>query len=771
MMTNENKETGGYVHLPDGSKVIVVRDENQGTASQPTEEDDIDLRVYWHTFSKHKWIILGLTLVIGSLTALKTLSLPPIYQAKTALLIEFDQANVISIKEMYGSSRYQQHMFYNSQLKILKYRGLAEKVVDKLNLVSHPAFYWPPPSKGFFYYWHKLLSKVPWLLVSPPKEPQPLTAQNKFKAVVGRVMANLNIASEPDSQIINISFDSTHPQLAATVPNTLAEVYIETDLEAKLAMTSKGSEWLTQRINNLRQQLKVSEQDLQRYIESQGLVNVAGVKTIATKQIEETAAELVHASIKLTKLKNVYRQVQQVGNSTTKAFESTPAIFNHPLVQGLKQIELDIEKKVSEMNERYGPKHPHFIAAKAELKAAKEHTNAQIKKAIIRISKEYELAFADVKALERSLEDNKRTIREINRKEYQLSVLERDVEVHRQLYELFLTRFKETDASQDIQVLQSTVGRVVEQAIAPSRPYKPKTKFIIIISLVFGFIFSTLLAYLLEYINNTLKDGEEVEHKLGLPLLGSLPKIKIGNKEEHKPAWLFLKEPKSQFAESVRTIRTGIMLSGLDTPHKVLVVTSSVPGEGKSTSAINQALALGQMAKTLLIDADMRRPSIAKSFGLSNKTPGLSELVARTQTLDECIHHLSGEQGGIDVISSGEVPPNPLELLSSERFNEVLEQLAQDYEYIVIDTAPIMLVSDALVLAKHASGVLYIVKANVTPYQVVQDGLKRLRQVKAPVHNIILNQVDTRKHSKHYYGKYSYYKGYYGKDGYYSDTA
>jgi len=771
MIKNENKETGGYVHLPDGSKVIVVRDENEGAATQSAEEDNIDLRVYWHTFTKYKWIIIGLTLVIGSLTALKTLSLPPIYQARTALLIEFEQANVISIEEVYGTSSYQDK-FYNSQLKILKYRGLAEKLVDKLNLVSHPAFNWEPPPKGFSYYWHQWLSKVAWLQVSPPEEPQP-TAQEKFKAVVETVMANLSVEAEFDSQIINISFDSTYPQLAAIVPNTLAEVYIDNDLEAKLAMTHKATKWLTKRLNGLRQQLREAEQALQRYIESQGLVNVAGVKTIATKQIEETAAELVHARINLTKLENVYRQVQKVGNSTTKAFESIPAIFNHPLVQGLKQLELEVEKKVSEMNERYGPKHPSFIAAKAELKVAKEHTNEQIQKAIIRIRKEYELAFANVKALERSLEDNKGTIREINRKESQLGVLEREVEVHRQLYEMFLTRFKETDASQDIQPLQSTVGRIVEHAIAPSDPYKPKTKLIVIISLVFGFIFSTLLAYLLEYLNNTLKDGEEVEQKLGLPLLGSLPKIKIGNKEEHKPFWMFIKEPKSQFAESVRTIRTGIMLSGLDTPHKVLVVTSSVPGEGKTTLATNQALALGQMAKTLLIDADMRRPSIAKLFKLSSEAPGLSELVARRQTLDECIHHISEEEGGIDVISSGKVPPNPLELLSSGRFNKVLEHLAQDYEYIIIDTTPTMLVSDALVLAKHASGVLYIVKANVTPYQVVREGLKRLRQVKVPVHNIILNHVDTRKPSKYYYyGKYGRsYKGYYGKDGYYSDTA
>lgn len=769
-MNNEiknNEESGGYISLPNNSKIVVVRDENEGSATQSAEEDNIDLRVYWHTFIKYKWIIISITIAIASLMALKTMSDPPIYKATASILIEFNQVNVIDIKEVYSVKSYLSK-YYKSQLKILESRGLAEKVVDKLNLSYHPAFNQGAPPKGFSYYRQHWLSKVQWLQVSPPVEPKAPTAQQKYKAVVGIVMAGLNISEVEKSQIINISFDSTDPQLAALVPNTLAEVYIESDLEAKLAMTNKAASWLTKRISGLRDQLREAELALQRYIESEGLTNVAGVKTIATKQIEETAAELVHARINLAKLENVYKQVEGLQSRTFQNFESVPAIFNHPLVQGLKTIELDVEKQMFELKERYGPKHPIFIASKAELHSAREHTDKQIQKAIARITKEYELAIANVKTLEHSLEENKSTIREINRKEYTFAILEREVEVHRQLYDLFLTRFKETDASQDVQALQSTVGRVIEQAIAPSVAYKPRNKFIIAISLIFGFMGSTLLAYLLEYLNNTLKDGEEVEHKLGLPLLGSLPKIKI-SKDKLKPTWIFLNEPKSQFAESIRTIRTGIILSSrTDTPHNLLVITSSVPGEGKTTLATSEAIALGQTAKTLLIDADMRRPSIAKLFGLSQKAPGLSEMVTKTRSFEECVHHLGEESGGIDVLTSGEIPANPLELLSSEHFKEVLEQIVQYYKYIVIDTAPTMLVSDAMVLAKHASKVLYVVKANSTPYQVVRDGLKRLRQADVYTNSIILNQFDDKKSSKYNYGKYGYYKGYYsGKHGYY----
>jgi capsular exopolysaccharide synthesis family protein len=247
---------------------------------------------------------------------------------------------------------------------------------------------------------------------------------------------------------------------------------------------------------------------------------------------------------------------------------------------------------------------------------------------------------------------------------------------------------------------------------------------------------------------NQIKNSDDVEQKIDVPLLGTLPKLKLGKLKlgkksslaEFHPRWMFLKGPGSRFAEDVRIIRTGILFSDNEnSQQKVLVVTSSFFTEGKSTLAFNLACALGQMAKTLLIDADMRRPTVGKSLGLTYRTPGLAELVAGTKPFEDCIHRIS-EERGVDVIPSGKVPPNPSELLSSRRFKEILTEYTHEYEYIVIDSPPVKLVSDALILAKYASMVLYLVRANATPYQVVQEGIKRLRQFNADgQHKIILN--------------------------------
>ncbi|OAD21840.1 Exopolysaccharide biosynthesis protein, partial [Candidatus Thiomargarita nelsonii] len=275
------------------------------------------------------------------------------------------------------------------------------------------------------------------------------TADDKGRrnAIVEGVMESLSIQAVRNSQLVAISFESTDPKLAADVPNALADIYIENDLEAKLAMTNKAAEWLTKRLEGLRKKLSESEKTLQQYIESKGLVNVSGVKTLATKQIEETAGTLVEAHLQLAKVENMYKQVQKLRGQSSSAFESIPAIVNHPLIQNLKQAELEAARKISELRERYGQKHPQIVAAQAELKATKKHIATQIRRAIDRITKEYDLARANVKTLENILEQNKNKIQAINRKEYQLSALEREVEVNRQLYDLFFTRFKETDAS------------------------------------------------------------------------------------------------------------------------------------------------------------------------------------------------------------------------------------------------------------------------------------------------------------------------------------
>lgn len=732
-----------------------------------SEEDEIDLRVYWQVFSKYKWQIVRLTLLIGLLAFLITLSLKPSYRFTTTLLIEFEQAKVISIEEVYGISPFNRD-YYQTQLGVLKSRKLAEKVVKKLNLISHPAFQLSNAA-----WWHHWLPNM-WFPSDEPltdKEEKFNNEQEKFNNIVDSVMAQLSITPVRNSQLVTISFESHDAQLAADIPNTLANIYVESDLEARLEMTQKAASWLTERVDGLRQKLRKSEQALQNYMERENLVDVAGIKSVAVKKVEQTASNLIKAHQHLAEAENVYKQVQAIRGRSSTAFESIPAVLRHPLVQNLKKAELEAESKVSEISKRYKSKHPKMIAAQAELKTIRNNTAEQIQRVIEGITKEYEVARANVNVLKRSMTQQEQEIQKINRKEYQLSVLEREVSVNRQLYDLFLTRFKETEASRDVQGLQSTIGRIVDPAVVRPIPYKPKKTLIVSISLVLGFLFATLLAFLLEYLDNTVKNAEDVEHKLELPFLGFLPKMKVNKKESFKTQWMFLVEPKSHFAESVRTIRTGVTLSSIDTPRKALVVTSSMAGEGKTTFAINQAFALGQIEKTLLIDADMRRPSIGNAFGLIAKAPGLSELVAGTRALHECIHPLEKETG-VDFIPSGVIPPNPLELLASKRFKEILNQLEEQehYGHIIIDSAPTLLVSDALILAKQASGVIYVVKADTTPYQIVLKNLNRLRQLDTKILGVVLNQVDIKKLSEHYGNQYGYYGHQYSdySHGYYS---
>ncbi|MDM8557660.1 polysaccharide biosynthesis tyrosine autokinase [Candidatus Parabeggiatoa sp. HSG14] len=735
-----------------------------------TTENEMDLRTYWNTFNKYKWQVILLTLLIGLLTTLMTFSLQPVYRSMATLLIELEQPKVISIEEVYGLNSFSRD-YYQTQVEILKSRRLAEKVVDELNLVAHKA-YAPKSQQGNFYLdWQQWIPSTWFPTKNLPQAPP--TIEQRRKEIVNTVMTHLSIVPVRNSQLVKLSFESYHAQLAAKVPNTLAELYVDSDLEAKLEMTHRATSWLTKRIEGLRHKLRNSEQALQAYLERENLVNVVGVKSISTRKIEETTSSLVKAHQRLAETESIYIQVRALKGKPTRAFESIPAVLNHSLVQNLKAVELETESKVSEYSKRYGTKHPKMVAARTELKTAQRNTARQIQRVVEGITKEYEVAFANVNVLKRSIKQQEQQIQSINRKEYQLGVLERDVEVNRQLYDLFLTRFKETDASQDVQALQSTVGRLIDLALVATVPYKPQKKRIVMISLVLGFLFSTMLAFLLEYLDNTIKNAEDVEQKLGLSLLGSLPKVKIRKKQKFQPQLMFLGEQKSHFAESVRTIRTGIMLSSLDVPHKIIVVTSSSIGDGKTTFAINQALALGQMKKTLLIDADMRRPSVAKAFNLDPKSPGLSELMIGTREFAECCHHIEEEGGNkieekkvtLDVLPSGTIPPNPLELLSSQRFKEFLAKLEQEYEYIVIDSTPTLAVSDALMLSKYASTVVYVVKADATPYQIVQEGLKRLHQVEAPIQGVVLNQVNVKKLSRYYYNKYGYYHGYYSGYG------
>ncbi len=274
-----------------------------------------------------------------------------------------------------------------------------------------------------------------------------------------------------------------------------------------------------------------------------------------------------------------------------------------------------------------------------------------------------------------------------------------------------------------------------------------------------------MLSLLLDRINNTVNTAGEVEGRLGVPMLGYLQKMDAGSKKSMKTEMAFLSDSQSLFSESIRTIRTSIQMSALDVSNKVILITTSVPEEGKTTVSFNLACALAQVKRVLLIDADMRRPKIGRVIGIDKDAKGLSHLVSGVAPVSECI--VKHEQGGFYILTAGFVPPNPLEMLSSAKFGEVMEKLKEAFDIVLIDSPPVQLVSDAVVLSQMADTVLYVVKANSTPYPLARGGLRRLAMANAPILGVVLNHLDLERAEK-YYGEYSGYGRYRGYKGYYA---
>ncbi|BBB28885.1 GumC family protein [Neptunomonas japonica] len=730
----------------------------QGAIDRMLQEDVIDLRQYWQTIMRHKWGIIGFAFIVTLLTALVVASLTPIYRATATLLIESQQANIVSIEEVYGLDGGNSE-YFTTQFEILKSRNLAEKVVAKLDLVNHPIFNKPKESLlPFDFNWRD------WLPFELPAAPVVVETQEiKFRNVVDQFMGGLTVSPLRKTQLVKLTYESSDALLATKIANAVGESYIESNLDAKLQLTLKASSWLSGQLEGLRSELTKAEQRLQEYREQEQIVGEKGGLNIAGQELELVAGKLVDARRDRLEAESLYSQVRAIGKKNPARLELVPTVLQHPLVQRMKESYARVELKRSELAKRYGAKHPTMRAVNSELANARSALHRQILSVVNGIETNYKVAVANENSLKSALEGTKGNIQNLSRKEYKLSEYQQDVETKRTVFNTFLTRFNETSATGD---LKTANARVSDPAVVPLHPAKPKKKLIVALAFVVSAMFGVMFAFVLQALNNTVKSASEVESKLGVVMLGLLPLLPKKKKTPNQSYGQFIDDPQSAYAESLRTIRTGLILSALDNPHKTVSITSSVPGEGKTSLALGLAFSTGQMEKVLLVDADLRRPSVAKALGLDRAASGLSNLVAGTASVDECIQRY--EEGNIDVICAGIIPPNPSELLSSKRFADVLAMLETKYDRIIIDTAPSQAVSDAMVLAPLVGAMIYVVRSDSTPYQHAKNGLKRLREVNAPIIGVVLNQVDVKKGAK-YYGQE--YGGYYDVYGYSSEKA
>ena len=730
------------------------------------EEEVIDLRQYWRVFNSHKWGIFGFSLIVTILTTLIVFNITPVYRGTSTLLIESQQANVVSIQEVYGLDGSSEYLL--TQFEILKSRSLAKKVILKLDLINHATFIKEesklPDQLSFLKEFNSkvMISEyMPDLFPSAPDLPPSDT--EILEGVIDDYLASLSISPIRKTQLVKISYESTDAALAATIANAVGDTYIEDNLAAKLNLTLKATSWLKDQLKDQRNDLTAAEKRLQTYREKEGIIGDNGGLGIAEREIDLVSNKLVDAKRELLELKSHYNQIQKFGRKSAAKLQLMPAILSHPLVQSLKDVVASVELRRSEIANRYGSKHPKMKALNSERSRAYSNLNKQIISIARGIENKYKVAVEAVQALEDSLTNTKNSMQVLSGKEYKLKEYQQDVDAKRALYDQFYKRFSETNATGD---LKTANARITDPAITPFIPVKPKKGLILALAFVVSFFFAVMVAFLLKALDNSIKTSLDVEQKLRETVLGILPLL-LKKKKNPNPSYnQYIDEPHSGYSESLRTIRTGVILSSLDNPYKIISVTSTVPGEGKTSTSLGLAFTLAQVGSVLLIDADMRRPSIHKALNLTEHNKGLSNLVAQTNTMEECIIEYS--EGGFDVLTAGIIPPNPSELLSSVRFKEMLIGLSKIYDKIIIDTAPCQAVSDALVLAPIADAYIYVVKADATAAQHVKNGLKRIRQVNGNVAGVILNQVDVKKAEKYYGEDYS---GYYDNYGYTGNNA
>ncbi|CAH0202743.1 succinoglycan biosynthesis transport protein ExoP [Pseudomonas frederiksbergensis] len=718
------------------------------------EKDTIDLLKFWRVIWRAHWKIAWLVLLACALAMAILSFIPAQYIGSATLLIKEKTPPLLTFQQVTDSSSGTVD-YLQTQLALLQSRDLAERAVKKLNLTTNPVTDPRQQPQSWFTprEWLANLDLGQWWPALDFLIPQQVTPTETdiFNEVTQNLMKRTDVKFVGKSQLLNIEVLLPDPDLAAATANAIAQGFIDSQFDNSLKSSQTNASWMNSRLVELRNNLRIAEDKLQAYREEQGLVDVGGVATISANELEMTGNRMIDARRNLAEAESRYRQVQALSNGDLSRLSSVPAVLSNALVQKFQAQQAKAQAKVEELSGRYGPKHPTLIAALAELRTATDSLRLQVRQVVASIEQDYQLAKASESSLHKSFNSNKTQIQDISRKEFQLRELQREVDSSRALYETFITRLKETAATSD---MDSTKARIVDPAIVPLEPSKPRKTLIMVIVAIAAALIGMALALISEARNKTFKTDEAVESMLNIPLLSVVPLVT--KRSRRQLARLFDDNEHPRFCETIRNLRTWLMLHSGEKPSQVVLVASTMADEGKSTIANNLAYSLALLERVLLIDADMRRSSLSLNFDFPADSPGLANVLAGTARLEDCIRTV----GNLDMLPAGKLAPPPLDLLSSPCLAPLLEALKSRYQRIIIDSPPAQMVSDALLLAKHSDAVIYVIKAESTPVSQVQKCLAILQQSHAPVFGVVLNQVDLRKARKQGYSHSDTFQNY-----------
>ena len=730
-----------------------------------TTAQDSFLRDYFRVLIKRVWVVLGTLLIVFGATLIATLRSTPIYDAKGSIAINKTDPMLSNLRDGNNSVDYYDPTDLDTEVRILQSDLLALQVIKELNLDRLPEF------GG-----HGMRPSSSLELTTDAIQPDSARATE----LLGAFKGNLRVLLVPNTRILEIHFRSPNKELAARVVNTLANTYIEQNFKTRFESTMQASDWLSRQLVDLQMKVETSQQKLVRYQKEHNILGIDEKQNITTQKLDELNKELTAAESDRMEKESLYRLAEagdaesaaSVAGAATGSGKSSAA--SSGLLDKLEAQKADLKVQAAQLGTQFGPAYPKIAQINNQITEIDTQVQLEMKKVTARLRGDYMASLHRENMLRAALEDQKQQDNKLNESAIEYSLLKRDFETNRTLYEGLLQKLKEAGVTAG---LRSNNIREVDIARTPGAPAEPNIPRNLVFAFALGLSSGIGLAFLLEGLDNTVRTPEQAQAISGLPSLGMIPLgSKIGAEAGAKqglvvasskePVELITQaRPQSQMAESYRALRTSLLLTSLGAPPKIILITSALPREGKTTTSVNTAIVLAQKGtRVLLIDADLRRPSIHKALGMGPRV-GLSNVLTGGATSQQATVR-SPILPNLFILPAGTPPPNPAELMASQQMFDLLAELREQYDHIVIDTPPTLSVTDAVVLSTRSDAVVLVIRSSQTTKPALRRTRDILTQVNARVAGVLLNAVNLNSPD------YSYYYEYQGKHGqrYYDES-
>jgi exopolysaccharide transport family protein len=737
--------------------------QNDGTAAAEQalfgDDETIDLMSVVGMLRRRKWLILLVTAIGTAAAALLGMQKTPEYTAQASVMVDPRQLQVTNIEQVLTGMPVTTATLA-TQIGLLRSPSFLAKVMDDLHLFDDPEFNpallaEPTPAATaalpeFLQPLEQLVNRLPveWLIATGlASQPQPVLESEAPSLARERAVlifgSQATYANDGASYLISIGFTSPDPYKAAVIANRIAELYLQDQLKGKLSATDKATDWLEQRLQTLREEVRQSDEAVQKFRAENNIVLAEGV-SLNEQELSEINRELIAARAELAQQEARLRLVRELRGSEA-ALESVSEVTSSPMILNLRQQETDLQRQESELRTLYGERHPRMVQLQDEKAKVAARIRAEVERVTHTLENDVKVAATRVASVEAELADLKNRSGKDRQAEVKLAELERVALANRTLYEQLLQRYNET---RDQQGIVEADARVVSVASAPVVPSTPGPKIFAAAGFTVSFLLGSVLAILLERLDRGLRSAREVEGALGLTTLGLVPRLDRLRRGQ-RPHQYLREKPLSSYAEAIRGVLTALKLSNPADPPKVLLVTSSLPEEGKTTLAVSLATLVARSQKrVLLVDLDLRHPSVHRELGWQ-VSAGLVEYMAGERTLQEVVHN--DLETGLHFLPVKAHTTTPTDLLESDKMRQLLQVCRENYDLVVLDSAPVASVNDTRVAAALADRVVFVVRWGKTIEAAARDSLRSLREAGIEPAGAVLAQIDLRKHAQYGY--------------------